>query len=557
MRIVVAQLNPTIGDLEANLAGILEAWRQARARGADLVVAPELAICGYPPRDLLDRAGFVRDTLAGLRRLVDEVGRPALITGCVVSAGEDILSAEGRIANGAVLIMDNAIHACHRKILLPTYDVFDEERYFVPGTVATVAQLDGLRLGINICEDIWNDKDYWFKERYEREPVAEQVTAGAQLLVNVSASPYEREKPELRRTMLARHRDRHRVAVLYVNQVGGNDSLLFDGRSMALGAVGAPIISAPAFAQALMTLDFEQGNFSGATSAQPAAWEQDVAQALAMGLKDYVHKCGFTDVVLGLSGGIDSAVTATLAVKALGPQHVIGVAMPSRHSSKESLEDAHDLAQKLGIRLDVVSIEPMYKAYLATLAPAFAGRPLDVTEENLQARIRGAILMAYSNKLGALLLTTGNKSELAVGYSTLYGDMCGGLAVISDVYKTDIYALAAELNHTFGDPIPQSSILKPPSAELRDNQTDQDSLPPYVELDAVLREYVDNGKSAEDIVAQGLDALLVQRVVTMVDRAEYKRRQMPPGLRVSHKAFGEGRRLPIAQRYRGTPVPGR
>ncbi|MEK7703535.1 MAG: NAD+ synthase [Myxococcota bacterium] len=549
MRIAIAQLDPIIGDLAGNVDRLLDSVKRAGEMGAELVVAPELAVTGYPPRDLLDRPSFVADARVATQRLAQAIGSPALLVGAIVSAQGEPLSISSAVANGALLLHDRRIVACHRKILLPTYDIFDEGRYFVPGDVPTVVHFAGQSLGISVCEDIWNDKRYWEQPRYARDPVAEEVALGAELLINVSASPYERGKPTERRRMLQAVAKRHARPILFANQVGGNDSILFDGRSAFFPAAGGAPHELGAFTADLQIVDTAAPVPYAPATFAPSSWETDVEAALVMGLRDYVHKCGFRDVVLGLSGGIDSALTAVIATQALGPEHVLGVAMPSRYSSQHSLDDAYELGRRLRIRVDTVPIETVFGAYLAALAAPFTGRAPDVTEENLQARIRGALLMAYSNKLGSLLLTTGNKSELAVGYATLYGDMCGGLAVISDLYKTDVYALARHINATRGGPIPESSLTKVPSAELRANQTDQDSLPPYDTLDAVLRGYIDERLGRDALLAAGHDTGLVTRIIRMVDRAEYKRRQMPPGLRVSRKAFGEGRRLPIAQRY--------
>jgi NAD+ synthetase len=550
MRVAIAQLDAVVGDLAGNVDRILTAHDRARAGGADLVVAPELAVTGYPPKDLLDRPAFVADALAALARLVARVDGPALVVGAVVAHEGDPLVASGRIANGAVVIERGRVVGCHRKVLLPTYDVFDEVRYFVPGPRPTVVSLAGRRVGISVCEDAWNDKEYWQTPRYERDPLAEEVAAGADLLVNISASPYDREKPSERLSMLRVTARRHRVPLVYANQVGGNDSLLFDGRSLVIDAAGEIGLLGQPFAEGIFTAEIDGGQVRGDVVPQPQTWEADVTAALEMGLADYVRKCRFKDVVLGLSGGIDSALTAALAARALGPEHVIGVAMPSRYSSEGALTDARDLARRLGIHFDVVGIEPMFQAYLGALEKPFAGRAPDVTEENLQARIRGGLVMAFSNKLGALLLTTGNKSELATGYCTLYGDMCGGLAAISDLYKTQVYAVSRWVNESSPAPvIPESSLTKPPSAELRHDQTDQDTLPPYPVLDAILEGYIEGHVAPEALVARGFDPALVRRVVRMVDTSEYKRRQMPPGLRVSRKAFGEGRRIPIAQAY--------
>ncbi len=548
MQLAIAQLNPTIGDLTANVDHLLAAFDAAKAAGAELVVAPELAISGYPPRDLLDRPAFVRDNVAALARLAGQIAGPPFIVGAVVSHAGPPLAVDQRISNGAVVIQDGRIVACHRKMLLPTYDVFDEARYFTPGDMASVVEVCGVPVGLSVCEDVWNDKAYWETPRYKRDPLAEQAEAGAKLLINVSASPYDRGKPQERNAMLRAAARGHNLPLIYVNQVGGNDSIVFDGRSQVFDAQGELVALAPAFASTVQSVSLPGPKQGAGIPHEP--WEKDVLAALCLGLADYVEKCGFSTVVVGLSGGIDSALTAAIAARALGPDRVIGVGMPSRYSSQGSLDDARELAARLGIRFDVVSIEPMFQAFLHALEQPFAGRAADVTEENLQARVRGTLLMAYSNKLGSLLLTTGNKSELAVGYSTLYGDMCGGLAVISDVYKTDVYGLANYLNATStSPPIPTSSIEKAPSAELRPGQADTDSLPPYAELDAVLSGYIEEQLGVDALVARGIPAPLVRRVVRMVDRAEYKRRQMPPGIRVSRKAFGEGRRLPIAQRY--------
>ncbi len=547
MKITVAQLNPTIGDLGSNVDRLAQVVSEAD--GSDLVVAPELAVSGYPPRDLLNSTEFRRDTVDALRSLVARVRGPALLCGSIVSAGDDPLTLEDRVANGAVFIRDGVIEACHRKVLLPTYDVFDEARYFEAGDDLTVATVAGVPIGLTVCEDIWNDEAYWGDRRYDRDPAAEAVEAGAKLIVNVSASPYARCKSALRHDMLTALGRHLKTPVLYVNQIGGNDSLIFDGRSLAVDAEGAVTLRLPVFEESVVTATFDGRRVAGPITDEPASWEADVTGALTLGIADYMRKCGFSTAVIGLSGGIDSALTCTLAVRALGKENVIGLSMPSRYSSQGSRDDAAELARRLGIRMDTVPIKPMFDAFLKSLEEPFAGMPADVTEQNLQARIRGALLMAYSNKLGALLLTTGNKSELAVGYATLYGDMCGGLAVISDLYKTQVFDLSRYINAEHNAPIPENSITKPPSAELAPDQRDEDELPPYEKLDSVLQDYVDELKGLDELLTLGHDPALVRRVIKMVDRTEYKRRQMPPGLRVSCKAFGEGRRLPIAQRY--------
>ncbi len=549
MRIATLQLNPTVGDLRHNVDRLIAAHEDAGSQGAELTIAPELAVPGYPPRDLLLDPSFVRATLAATHTLVEELRGPPMIVGTVVSAEGEPLQPCGRVSNGALVVQDGRILACHRKLLLPAYDVFDESRYFVPGTEPTVVNLCGQRIGITVCEDIWNDKSYWTPPRYERDPVAETMLLAPDLLVNISASPFERGKPDERRKMLQALARRRVVPVVYVNQVGGNDSLIFDGRSMAFDGKGELCFSAKSFAEAVELFTVDGPKVVGTLSHEPFSWEADVTDALCLGLADYVRKCGFKQVVLGLSGGIDSALTAALAVRALGADAVTGVALPSRYSSQGSLDDAQALAELLRIRFDIVSIDDVFQSSLDTLTPVFDGAPKGLTEENLQARIRGLLLMAYSNREGSLLLTTGNKSEVAVGYATLYGDMCGGLAMIADLYKMQVYALAHYLNRiTDPAPIPQSSLTKAPSAELRPNQTDQDSLPPYPELDAVLAALVDEQNDVDAIVARGFDRTLVERVLGMLNRSEYKRRQAAPGLKVSRKAFGEGRRLPIAAR---------
>lgn len=549
MRIAIAQYNPTVGDLRGNMERLLAAAANARDQGVDLLVAPELALTGYPPRDLLDRPPFVQDSLQALEQLVSQAPIPMLV-GAVVSAEPDPLRVHSKISNGAVLAHAGRIIACHRKNLLPSYDVFDEVRYFTPGDQATVATVRGVRLGISVCEDIWNDKEYWTFRRYDRDPVADEIAQGADLLINISASPYDRGKPEQRLTMLQALVRRHKKPLLYVNQVGGDDSLLFDGRSLALDQDGNTTLAAPAFREVMSIGRLEpSGILQGDSAADPSCWQEEVVDGLCMGLRDYLRKCSFDKVVVGLSGGIDSALTAALAVRAIGASRVIGVAMPAKYSSDHSLTDAQDLAKRLGIRCDVVPIEGLFQGFLEALGPSFTGLPQDVTEENLQARIRGTLLMAFSNKLSALLLTTGNKSEVAVGYCTLYGDMNGGLSLLSDLYKTEVYAVSRYLNTLPGAPIPENSITKPPSAELRPGQTDQDSLPPYELLDAILKGYVEEAASPAALASRGHPADIVGRITTLVDRSEHKRRQMAPGLRVSRKAFGEGRRMPVAQRY--------
>jgi NAD+ synthetase len=548
MKIALAQLNPTVGDLEGNARRILAAYRRAAAAGADLVVAPELSLLGYPPRDLLLKPRFVADNLAALERLVGEIGR----TGLLVGFADRTVGTHGLpIYNSAALLAEGRILAKKHKSLLPMYDVFDELRYFEPGRGAHVVEFGGLRLGLSICEDIWTQEaDAGPAARfYHGNPVAELVEAGADLLVNMSASPFQMGKAARRRDVVRTQARKYKRPVVYVNQVGGNDELVFDGASFAMDASGALVAALSAFEEDLAIAEIPGGR---PLAAEPEPMPDVVAvrRALVLGLGDYVRKCGFKDVVLGLSGGVDSSVVACLAAEALGAPHVTGVAMPSRYSSPHSLEDAEAVARNLGIRFLVIPIERPHQAMEAALAEAFKGARPDVTEENVQARIRGNMLMALSNKFGWLVLSTGNKSEVAVGYCTLYGDMAGGLAVISDVPKTLIYELARQVNADAPKPlIPERVLTKPPSAELKPNQTDQDSLPPYDVLDAILDLYVRQEKSRDEIVEAGFDSDTVARVIRLVDRNEYKRRQAAPGLKVTSRAFGVGRRMPIAQGY--------
>ncbi|HET6442340.1 MAG TPA: NAD+ synthase [Phycisphaerae bacterium] len=548
MKIALAQLNSTIGDIEGNRRRILDAYSKAAAMGADLVVTPELSLVGYPPRDLLLKPRFVADNLAAFERLVGEVGRTGLLVGFV----DHPVGTHGLpLHNAAALVAEGRVLAKKHKALLPMYDVFDELRYFEPGRGAHVVEFAGMKLGLSICEDIWTQETAAGPAScsYHGNPIAELVQAGADLLVNMSASPFEIRKFAQRGDLVRTQVLKYRRPVVCVNQVGGNDELVFDGASFAMDASGALVAQLPAFEEDLAMAEIPGG---APLSTVPAPMPDVVAVrgALVLGLRDYVRKCGFKDVVLGLSGGVDSSVVACLAAEALGADHVVGVAMPSRYSSPPSLEDAEALARNLGVRFLVIPIEQPHRAMETALAETFKSAKPDVTEENVQARIRGNILMALSNKFGWLVLSTGNKSELACGYCTLYGDMAGGLAVISDVPKTLIYELARQIN-TDADrsPIPDRVLEKPPSAELRPNQTDQDSLPPYDVLDAILDLYVRQERSRDEIVEAGFDSEIVQKVIRLVDRNEYKRRQAAPGLKVTSRAFGVGRRMPIAQRY--------
>jgi NAD+ synthase (glutamine-hydrolysing) len=544
VRIALAQINTTVGDLAGNEAKIVAAARRAREEKADLALFPELTITGYPPRDLLLKKNFIAANLAVLRRLAAASGPVALLVGFV---GENKNPPGRDLTNEAALLQNGQIVATRIKSLLPTYDVFDEDRYFEPGAKSAPVDIAGHRCGVTICEDIWNDEDFWPHRRYRSNPVGELLAAGAECILNISASPWHVGKEKLRGQMLASLARKSGRPAALCNLVGGNDELIFDGNSLVCNGAGELIAKGRPFEEDFVVADTES---SPAIAPAPGPEEESVYRALVLGLRDYFHKCGFKSAVLGLSGGIDSAVVACLAVAALGPEHVQGVSLPSQFSSQGSLDDARHLAQRLGLRYDVIPIQPGFEAVKQQLKPAFAGLPEDTTEENIQARLRGVVLMALSNKSGSLLLTTGNKSELAVGYCTLYGDMCGGLAVISDVPKTMVYSLARAGNRRHAGAIPESVFEKPPSAELRPDQKDSDSLPPYDVLDNILRLYVEDFRSVKDIAEElSLPVELVRDVALKVDRNEYKRQQAAPGLKVTSKAFGIGRRFPIAQRY--------
>ncbi|MGA2541510.1 MAG: NAD+ synthase [Verrucomicrobiota bacterium] len=543
MRIALAQINPTVGDLAGNEAKILQAARRGEAESLDLVVFPELTIPGYPPRDLLLKKDFITKNLAVLQRLAAASGKTALMVGY---AGENKTAPGRPCTNEAALLQGGKIAATRLKTLLPTYDVFDEDRYFEPGKDNLPVAVNGHSCGLSICEDIWNDEDFWPQRLYRSNPITGLVSAGAEIILNISASPWHVGKEKLRQDMLASVARKSRRPVLLCNMAGGNDELIFDGSSMAFNAAGELIARARSFEEDFVVVDTAK---SAVITPPAMAEEEAIYKALVLGLRDYMQKCGFKSAVLGLSGGIDSALVACLAVEALGAKNVRVVSLPSQYSSPGSLEDARLLAGRLGIAYDVIPIEPPFASVRQQLQPVFRGLAEDTTEENIQARLRGLILMALSNKFGSLVLTTGNKSELAVGYCTLYGDMCGGLAVISDVPKTMVYRLARWINRE-RELIPTSSLTKPPSAELRPNQTDQDSLPPYEILDAILEHSVVETKSLAEIVALGFNEADVRRVVRLIELNEYKRRQAAPGLKVTTKAFGVGRRIPIAQQYR-------
>jgi NAD+ synthase (glutamine-hydrolysing) len=549
MRLGLAQINTTVGDLAGNRRRILDAYAELVGRGAELVVFPELATCGYPPRDLLFKRHFVPDVEASMKAIAAVVGEiPALVGTVEANTG-----GTGRpFFNSAAFCHRGVVASVARKCLLPTYDVFDEDRYFEPAPRPTVVVHDGVRIGVTICEDIWTHPMISTSRLYNGiDPVKQLAAQKCDLMVNLSASPWDHGKSGVRQTLVTDAARALGCPVAYVNMVGGNDELIFDGRSLVSDPSGRVTTGMAAFAEDLAVAG------PGPAALAPTFEQPDMADilsALTLGLRDYAHKVGFRTALVALSGGIDSAVVGAIAAAAFGPENVIGVSLPSEISSPHSREDARRLAANLGIRLETIGIGEVVAACGAALAPVFAGRPRDVTEENIQARVRGVLMMALSNKFGALLLTTGNKSEMAVGYCTLYGDMCGGLAVISDVFKTQVYALANWINADARrawrtPPIPQSSIDKVPSAELRPNQTDQDSLPPYDVLDAVLKGYVEEGLSSRDLVAQGFPEAVVGDVVRKVDLNEYKRKQAAPGLKITPLAFGVGRRIPIVQKY--------
>jgi len=542
VKIALAQINTTVGDIPGNEAKILAAYARGVATGAELVLLPELALTGYPPRDLVLNDTFVAKNLEALERLAKQTGSTALVTGFI---GRN-KNQPGRKATNAIALLQNGkIITTRTKTLLPTYDVFDEDRYFEPATKNEPVDFHGTKIGLTICEDVWNDEDFWDDRRYRRNPATELVLGGVRLILNASASPWHLGKNRTRCEMLSRLAAKTNCPVVYCNLVGGNDELIFDGNSLVFNAAGELLAEGKTFAEDFIVVDLESAKPQPATT---VADEEMIYHALVLGTRDYLHKCGFKAAVLGLSGGIDSALTAVIAATALGKENVRGVALPSQFSSQGSLDDARKLAANLGIHYDVIPIQPPFVAVKEQLRTVFTGRAEDTTEENIQARLRGVMLMALSNKFGSLLLTTGNKSELAVGYCTLYGDMCGGLAVISDVPKTMVYKISRWINRE-REIIPVDSITKAPSAELRPNQTDQDSLPPYEELDAILNAYVVEGRTADEIIAAGHAEPTVRRVVRLINLNEYKRRQAAPGLKVTTKAFGIGRRVPVAQRH--------
>jgi len=541
VKLALGQINPTVGDFSGNAAKIIDFSRRAQSAGAGLILFPELSVCGYPPRDLVERPSFLARNRESVERIAAQTQGIAVICGLVTPADSET----GKSAmNSAALFQDGKVVFVQSKMLLPTYDVFDEMRNFAPAKSQSLFPFCGNRMALTICEDAWNDKLFWPKRLYTVDPIEALIRSGGNFVLNISASPFWIGKRELRRDMLASIARQHKVPVAMVNQVGGNDSLLFDGSSIVLDAEGEVIAQGLSFEEDLIF--FDSKTLTGDVHEQIEGEEASVYAALVLGTRDYMRKCGFEKAIVGLSGGIDSALTAVIAADAVGPENVIGVGMPGPYSSPGSIDDARELAKNLGIRFELLSINQVVVAYRQTLQEVFAGLKEDVTEENIQSRARGTLLMALSNKLGAIVLSTGNKSELGVGYCTLYGDMVGGLAVISDVPKTLVYRLSHYVNSR-RPAIPPATLEKPPSAELRPNQKDSDSLPPYEILDAVLEDYVEDAHSAERIAAdRGFDIEVVRRVVRMVDRAEYKRQQAAPGIKISPKAFGYGRRFPIA-----------
>jgi NAD+ synthase (glutamine-hydrolysing) len=554
VKIALAQVNPTVGDFAGNTKTILEYARRAGELGAALVVFPELAVCGYPPADFLEMAAFVQraeQAVAELAGWTAVAGRPSILCGTVMAA---VSKVGKQVRNVAVLLEGGRVSFVQQKMLLPFYDVFDEQRYFEAGTEQTLTCLNGQPLAITVCEDAWNDKGFWPRQMYPIDPVeglmsqwearGKELSGQQRIILNISASPYWLGKPQLRQSMLAALARRHNAYVVLVNQVGGNDSLVFDGSSLVIRPDGEVAVRADSFAEALVVFDTDDaGEIVADAEVNQVA---ELWSALVLGTRDYVRKCGFTKVLVGLSGGIDSALVAAIAVDALGPENVVGVGMPTEYSSLGSIEDARKLAKNLGVRFELLPIHDVFGQFQQVLQPLFAGTPFGLAEENLQPRIRGTLLMALSNKFGALVLTTGNKSEMATGYCTLYGDMVGALAVIGDVMKTRVYKLSRYVNRT-KEIIPWATIEKPPSAELRPEQRDTDSLPPYEVLDPILEAYVERYCSAEQIAEeQGVDVQLVRSVLQLVERSEYKRQQAAPVLKVTRKSFGMGRRFPIA-----------
>jgi NAD+ synthase (glutamine-hydrolysing) len=547
LRVALLQINPTAGDIAGNAELIIRGARQVQDQGADLIVTPELALMGYLPRDLLMNQGFVRRSCVALREIASELASaPPLLVGVATPNPSEM----GRpLFNSAVLLKNGEVGSAFHKTLLPTYDVFDEDRYFEPAAGPQILDLNGWRLGISVCEDVWNDQDFWQRRRYHQDPIQMLAESGAQAILNLSSSPFIAGKQILRERMLSHMAQKYGLPVAYVNQVGGNDDLIFDGRSSVFDREGKLVARAKGFQGDTLVVDLaigDQAQSSGTVAEDDFETEAEIWHALVLGVRDYVSKTRFSKVLLGLSGGIDSALTAAIAAEAVGPENVLGVLMPSRYSSGGSVDDSIELARNLGIQTLTLPISDIMQTYDGVLAEAFQGRQSDVTEENIQSRIRGNLLMALSNKFGSLLLTTGNKSEISVGYCTLYGDMNGGLAVIADLPKMMVYRVSNWRNRVKPD-IPESILTKAPSAELRPDQKDQDSLPPYDLLDQILELHIEQCQSAEDIIASGYDQETVRRVLKLVRIAEFKRKQAAPVLKVTSRAFGTGWRMPIVR----------
>jgi NAD+ synthase (glutamine-hydrolysing) len=544
MKISLASINPTIGDLKSNFEKIISNIKKAEEVDSDLIIFPELALTGYPPLDLLDKRSFVDEVISYNSKVAEYAKNIGVIFGSVTRFEDEVGT---NLFNSAIFCFDGQIKSIHKKSLLPNYDVFDEVRYFEPSREIHLLEFKGKRFGVTICEDAWNDKDFWVHRLYEFDPVEENVKLGAEIIINISASPFSIGKEKIRTEMFSQIARKHKKPVLFVNQVGANTDLIFDGGAKVFDRNGNLIFASNRFEESLVHFDsdfqYEQINYEFSSDAE------EIYRALILGIRDYCDKTGFKKVVLGLSGGIDSALVSVLAKEAIGSENVLCVMMPSQYSSEASITHSQKLIQNIGVKSTIIPIQPIFEEFKKSLKKEFDDLPEDVTEENLQSRIRGVLLMALSNKFGYLLLATGNKSELATGYATLYGDMCGGLAPISDVYKTKVYEIAHYINRE-KEIIPIEIINKIPSAELRPNQTDQDTLPPYDILDKILYLYIEEAKEEDEIVEKGFDRELVKNVLKRVDRAEYKRKQAAPGLKVTNKAFGSGRRFPIVQRWR-------
>jgi NAD+ synthetase len=552
MKIAIAQLNPIIGDLAGNCQKILNAAEKAAKHGVNLLLTPELSLCGYPPQDLLLNPSFVESMTLSLQRLAQQLPTElAVLVGTGSVNSEADLLGEKNLYNSTALLKGGKVEKFFHKRLLPTYDVFDENRYFASGKQSNFFSLDSIKIGVTICEDLWNDEGFWGKRSYEINPIDDLATLDIDLIVNLSASPYSVGKQKLREAMLNHEVNRYHIPMIYTNQVGGNDDLIFDGNSIALNSKGELISRAKGFTEDFVIVEFNQKEkelLPAIISPLPETEEEEIWSALVLGVKDYAKKCGFSKVILGLSGGIDSALVATIAVEALGADNVLAVLMPSPYSSDHSIKDAEVLVKNLGIKSKILPIGEIMKSYDRLLEPLFKGTEFGIAEENIQSRIRGNLLMAIANKFGYILLSTGNKSEMAVGYCTLYGDMNGGLAVIADVPKTLVFSLCNWINRS-KEIIPHNILIKPPSAELKPGQIDQDSLPPYEILDKILYLLINQHRSTEQIIAEGYASAVVKKIVRLVKNAEFKRKQAPPGLKITDRAFGTGRRMPIASRW--------